>query len=80
MIASTEQIVAAALALPEDNRLELADRLMESLDGPPDDDVERAWAVEIARRLEEVRSGKVVTVPWEEARKRIFEDTDDDDS
>ena len=80
MIANTEQIVAAALALPEDDRLELVDRLIESLDGPPDDDVERAWADEIARRLEEVRSGKVVTVPWEEARKRIFEDTDDDDS
>ena len=80
MIANTEQIVAAALALPEDDRLELIDRLIESLDGPPDDDVERAWADEIARRLEEVRSGKVVTVPWEEARKRIFEDADDDDS
>lgn len=79
MIASTEQIVAAALALPEDDRLELADRLMESLDGPPDDDVERAWADEIARRLEEVRSGKVVTVPWEEVRKRLQEDADGDD-
>ena len=79
MIANTEQIVAAALALPEDDRLELADRLIESLDGPPDDDVERAWADEIARRLEEVRSGKVVTVPWEEVRKRLQEDADGDD-
>ena len=79
MIANTEQIVAAALALPEDDRLELADRLIESLDGPPDDDVERAWADEIARRLEEVRSGKVVTVPWEVVRKRLQEDADGDD-
>ncbi len=79
MIANTEQIVAAALALPEDDRLELVDRLIESLDGPPDDDVERAWADEIARRLEEVRSGKVVTVPWEEVRKRLQEDADGDD-
>ena len=79
MIANTEQIVAAALALPEDDRLELVDRLIESLDGPPDDDVERAWADEIARRLEEVRSGKVVTVPWEVVRKRLQEDADGDD-
>ena len=79
MIANTEQIVAAALALPEDDRLELIDRLIESLDGPPDDDVERAWADEIARRLEEVRSGKVVTVPWEVVRKRLQEDADGDD-
>ncbi len=79
MIANTEQIAAAALALPEDDRLELADRLIESLDGPPDDDVERAWTDEIARRLEEVRSGKAVTVPWEEVRKRLQEDADGDD-
>ena len=78
MIVTTEQIAAAALALPEEDRLELADRLLESLDGPPDDDVDRAWADEIARRLEEVRSGKVATITWEEARKRIFEDTDGD--
>ncbi len=80
MNVTTEQIAAAALALPEEDRLELADRLLESLDGPPDDDIERAWADEIARRLEKVRSGKVATIPWEEARKRIFEDTDADDS
>ena len=55
-MANTVQITAAALALPEDDRQELADLLLESLDGPPDDDVERAWADEIARRLEEVRS------------------------
>ena len=56
MMANTVQITAAALALPEDDRLELADRLLESLDGSPNDDVERAWADVIARRLEEVRS------------------------
>ncbi len=47
MIANTERIAAAALALPEDDRLELTDRLIESLDGPPDDDVERAWPMRL---------------------------------
>jgi len=79
MTANSDEITAAALSLPEDDRLELADRLMESLDGPPDADYEQAWAGEIARRLEDVRSGKSVPIPWEEARKRIFEDTDGDD-
>ena len=79
MTANADQLTAAALALPEDDRLELADRLMESLDGPPDEDYDRYWAEEIARRLADVRAGTAVTVPWEEARKRIFEDADGDD-
>lgn len=79
MPANTDDVTAAALALPEDDRLELADRLMESLEGPPDEDYEQAWADEIARRLADVRSGKSVPIPWDEARKRIFEDLDGDD-
>ena len=79
MTANTDHLTAAALALPEDDRLELADRLMESLDGPPDADYDQAWADEIARRLADVRSGTAVTVPWEEVRKRLLEDADGDD-
>ena len=79
MNANVEKITAAALSLPEDDRLELADRLMDSLDGPPDADYEQAWADEIARRLADVRSGKAETVPWEEVRKQLFEDADGDD-
>jgi putative addiction module component (TIGR02574 family) len=44
---------------------------MESLDEQVDEDAEAAWAKEIARRLEEVDSGKVATIPWAEARLRI---------
>ncbi len=73
-----EAITAAALALPEGQRATLLARLMDSLDGPPDADVEQAWDAEIARRLEEVRSGKEKGIPWEEARKRIFGDPNDD--
>lgn len=71
------EITAAALALSEEEREGLVARLVESLDGPPDADVEQAWADEIARRLEDIRSGKEKGIPWEEARKRIFGDHDD---
>ena len=75
-----EAIAAAALALPEGQRADLLTRLMDSLDGPPDSDVEQAWDTEIARRLEEVRSGKEKGIPWEEVRRRLQEDADGDAS
>ena len=72
MTTDFEAITAAALALPEGQRADLLCRLMDSLDDPPDADVEQAWDAEIARRLEDVRSGKEKGIPWEEARKQIF--------
>ena len=73
-----EAIAAAALALPERQRADLLARLMDSLDDPPDADVEQAWDAEIARRLEDVRSGKEKGIPWEEVRRRLQEDADGD--
>ena len=56
-----------ALALSTDERGVLIDRLVESLDdGPADAGVEAAWADEIKRRLDEIRSGKVKMIPGEE--------------
>ena len=37
--------------MPEDARADLAAALLESLDEPTDEDVEAAWADEIARRI-----------------------------
>jgi putative addiction module component (TIGR02574 family) len=79
MTLTPEQITAAALALPEKDRRDLLVQLIESLDGPPDEDYEEAWAEEIKRRLEEVRSGKPgVTVPWAEVRRKLLADADGD--
>ena len=40
-----------ASQLSEAERAELALSLIESLDGPPDPDVEEAWRLEIERRI-----------------------------
>jgi len=78
MSSDVGEIAAAALALSEADRADLLARLMESLDGPPDLDVDQAWADEIARRLEEVRSGTAKTSSWAEVRMRLEEDADGD--
>lgn len=61
-----------ASQLPETDRAELAGRLLESLHGEPDDDVEAAWAHEIERRIRQIDSGEVTTIPWEEVRAKLY--------
>ena len=65
------KLLEEALKLPVEARAALAGSLLDSLDDAVDEDAEEAWALEIARRLEEVQSGKVQAVPWAEARRRI---------
>jgi putative addiction module component (TIGR02574 family) len=50
----------------------IIDRLIESLDeSPPEQGVEEAWADEIKRRVDDIRSGKVEMIPGEEVRCRV---------
>jgi putative addiction module component (TIGR02574 family) len=67
-----EQLAAEALALPNESRALLVERLVESLDVPISysrfDDL---WAAEAQRRLEEVRSGRARTISGEEAAAHV---------
>jgi putative addiction module component (TIGR02574 family) len=66
------ELLKEALQLPADARAALACSLLDSLDQQVDEDAETAWQLEINRRIEDLDSGKVKTVPWSEARRRIF--------
>ncbi|HKO04016.1 MAG TPA: addiction module protein [Candidatus Acidoferrales bacterium] len=66
------ELLKKALALSAEEREVLAVSLMDSLGSAEDGAaVEAAWNEEIARRIEELDSGKVEAIPWEEVRKRI---------
>ena len=55
------------MSLPSDARKRLAIRLLESLDVADDhESVDAAWASELATRIDDIRSGKVTTVPGEQ--------------
>ncbi len=58
---------AAALALPEKERAELALDLIDSLDGPAEKGVEEAWADEVDARVTAWRAGQAEVVPFEAA-------------
>jgi len=70
MTQEAHELLQKALALPENERAELAGNLISSLDTTVDPDVDAAWQQEVARRLVEVQSGKVKTVSWEDVREK----------
>jgi len=65
------ELLARALTLPEAARAALADSLIDSLDGPVDEDAEQAWRHEIACRLQELDSGAVPAVAWDDVRRQL---------
>jgi putative addiction module component (TIGR02574 family) len=67
------KLLEEALKLTPEARAALAASLLESLDEVVDEDAEKAWAAEIARRISELDSGAVTPIPWSEARRRILE-------
>jgi putative addiction module component (TIGR02574 family) len=68
---SHKKVLQEALRLPAEARAALAGRLLESLDGPVDEDAEAAWSKEIARRIDDLDKGEVKTVAWSVARRQI---------
>ena len=65
------KILEEALKLPIEARAALAGSLIESLDEVVDENVEAAWADEIARRVGDLDSGKAKAIPWAKARRLI---------
>ena len=70
MTSEVSKLLERALALSVEEQEALADSLISNLGGKVDEGVMAAWDAEIARRIEELDSGKVRTVPWKEVRKR----------
>ena len=62
-----------AAQLSESERAELALALIESLDGPAESDaeVEKAWRIEIERRIAQVERGEVELIPGDEVIRRV---------
>ena len=66
----TTDLLKEALSLPIEQRALLADSLLKSLN-TPDGDMDRIWAKEAGRRLEEIRPGKVKPIPGADVFERI---------
>jgi putative addiction module component (TIGR02574 family) len=67
MSSNLEQLTADAMKLPLRDRVQLAQRLVSTLDDEVETDTEALWCAEAERRLEELRSGKVQGISAQEA-------------
>ena len=71
MSPEVSELLKRALALSVDERAALANTLLDSLEGT-DESVQEAWDQEVARRIEDLRAGRAVTVAWEELHRELL--------
>jgi hypothetical protein len=75
MITDLKEIEDSALNLDRKNKARLADKILQSIHGKIDPEVEQAWIDEIQKRKESIKSGEAslhsATEVLKEARKRI---------
>jgi len=73
------EVLDKAMALSSDERGLLIDRLVESLDdAAPEEGVDEAWADEIKRRVDEIRSGKVKMIPGDQVLRELAKEFPDE--
>jgi len=67
---STAQIIHDAESLPVEERTLVVDFLLRTLN-PPDPEIDNQWTTVAKRRLDDLRTGKVESIPGEEVFAKI---------
>ena len=70
MTREVHELLKQALALPDEDRAELAGTLIASLDTTVEDNVEAAWQQEITRRAADLQFGKLKTTSWNDVQEK----------
>ena len=69
---TTTQIYGTALALPKENRAELACQLLQSLKPPTAlSDEEPGFSAELERRVEAYEAGETAASDWDDVSERL---------
>jgi len=71
MTAVAKKVFNEALALPADARVSLVEKLIASLNLPTQPEIDKLWAEEAERRIEQIDSGKVKLVDGKKVFARI---------
>jgi len=61
------------MKLGPEERATLVRLLIDALDAKSEEGTEDAWRAEVERRIAELDSGAIETVPWEELRARLYQ-------
>jgi putative addiction module component (TIGR02574 family) len=73
MDTQAQQILQSALQLPYDERVEIAELLMLSLDEQTAVELNALWGEEIRRRIESIDSGRVKMIPADDVMREMRE-------
>ena len=68
---SKAELLGEALNLPRSERAAFALRLISSLDGPLEADVDAAWGAEVSDRMRELDAGGTALEDWETVLTRV---------
>lgn len=75
MTAGMDEITQLALTLPVDQRAQVANALLASLDDASDSaEVHEAWTAEITSRVDDITSARVQTLSRDEVRAQLAAD------
>ncbi len=66
---STDEILQAALALPEASRIALVDQILASLDESSSPEIQQLWAQEAEDRIRAFERGEIGASPGPEVRR-----------
>ncbi len=66
----TNQLISDVVSLPVEVRTLLVNKLLESLN-PSKKEIDELWAKEAERRVEDITTGKVKTIPGDDVFKEI---------
>ena len=66
-----EKLLQEVLSLPSHLRTILIDKLIESLNIPIQKEIDELWAEEAEKRISDINSGKVKSIPGEEVFDEI---------
>lgn len=71
MSSAAKKVLNDALALPEQDRLRLAEALLDSVSGESAAERAAGWREEVRRRIAKVQSGEVEPEPWSAVKAHI---------
>jgi putative addiction module component (TIGR02574 family) len=70
MMAAARDLLEEAKKLPDDERQELAEALLDSLESEPAS-LSPEWTAEVSNRIAQLERGEVKAVPWSEVEATI---------
>jgi len=72
MTTKTKELISMVEALPVDIKTTLVEKILNSL-YPSQKEIDALWAKEVEKRVKEIKTGKVKTIPGDKVFKEIQE-------